>query len=327
MTCQIRHTTTPLRSRRLRGFPGLAAILALCVLGLTHSPAAAQQVAVIVNGDPITTYDIEQRTRFIKLVSHKSATRQQVLDELINEKLKIQVGKRYKLEITDSQVDTAYATMAKRMRLNPQQLTQALAHGGVDSSTLKSRIRADIVWGEIVRGKFAASFQFNEKDVLQALQTDKKDEKGDKSDKGAVGYEYTLRPILFILPRGAPAAAVEARRREAEAFRSRFQSCDAGIAFARALRNVAVREPVVRNSSDLAPALRDILDKTDVGKATAPEVTPEGVQVFALCAKKETKNNTPDEKQARDKLFAERFEQKSSRYLRELRKSAMIEVK
>ncbi|HVX92092.1 MAG TPA: SurA N-terminal domain-containing protein [Xanthobacteraceae bacterium] len=320
MTC-----STPKYRARVRG---LAAALVLCAAAMVHAPAAAQQVVVIVNGDPITTYDVEQRSRFIQLVSHKTASRKEVIDDLINERLKIQVGKRYKLEITDKDVDAAYGEMAKRMRLSPQQLTQALAHGGVDANTLKSRIRADIVWGQIVRGKFQSSFQFNEKDVLQAIETSKKDEKGDKPDKSElVGHEYTLRPILFILPRGAPESAIEARRREAEALRARFQNCETGIPFARALRDVAVREPIIRNSADLAPALRDILDKTDVGKTTSPENTPEGVQIFAVCAKRETKSDSPEQREVRDKLFAEKFQEKSKRYLQELRKSAMIEVK
>ena len=132
----------------------LAVAATIWTAAAMHQPAFAQNVAVIVNGDPITTYDIDQRSRFIQLVSHKAPARQEVLDELINEKLKIQVGKRYKLEVTDNDVDSAFAEMGKRMRLSPQQLTQVLAQGGVDAATLKSRIRADLAWQQIVRGKF-----------------------------------------------------------------------------------------------------------------------------------------------------------------------------
>ena len=70
---------------------------------------------------------------------------------------------------------------------------------------------------------------------------------------------------------------------------------------------VVVRDPITKNSSELRPALRDILDKTEIGHLTAPETTPQGVELFALCAKKETKD-TPEKAQAREKLFAEQFE-------------------
>jgi peptidyl-prolyl cis-trans isomerase SurA len=314
---------TPMRdkmesSATLRRF---AVALAFATAVALAQPAAAQQVVVIVNGSPITTYDIEQRTKFTVLATHKTPTRQEVIEELIDEKLKVQVGQRYKLEVTDAEVETAYAAMGQRMHLTPQQLTQALAHGGVDAITLKSRIRADISWQQIVRGKFQSALQIRDKDVAEKLESSKKD------DKNEVGYEYSLRPILFVVPSGSPEGVVEARKRDAEALRARFQNCDTGLAFARALRDVAVREQIVKTSADLAPALRKILDDTSVGKLTSPEVTAQGVEMFALCGKKENRLDAAAKKEVRDEMFAEQFQAKSKRYLKILRNSAMIEVK
>src|SRR5690348_3360138 len=77
--------------------------------------ARAQQVAVIVNGAPITTYDIEQRTKFNSLATHKTQSRQEVIQELIDEKLKIQIAERYKLEVSDTEVETTFAQIGQRM--------------------------------------------------------------------------------------------------------------------------------------------------------------------------------------------------------------------
>jgi peptidyl-prolyl cis-trans isomerase SurA len=283
--------------------------------------ARAQQVALIVNGDVITTYDIEQRMKFVQLSTRKPAARNEVVEELIDEKLKVQIGQRYKIEIPDSEVDASYAEMAHRMNnMTSQQLTQLLAQGGVDATTLKARIRADTIWQNIVRGKFQGDLQVRESDILAVLQTEKKDE------KNQIGYVYRLRPILFLVPKGASELA-EARRKDAEALRGRFTDCDGGLKFARTLRDVAVRDVIVKSSSDLLPALREILDKTEIGHLTAPEVTPQGIQLFALCERKETTEDTPEKRQARDKLFSEKFQIKAKRYLQELRKQAMIERK
>jgi peptidyl-prolyl cis-trans isomerase SurA len=283
--------------------------------------ARAQQVALIVNGDVITTYDIEQRMKFVQLSTRKAAARNEVVEELIDEKLKVQIGQRYKIEIPDSEVDATYAEMAHRMNnMTAQQLTQLLAQGGVDATTLKARIRADTIWQNIVRGKFQGDLQVRESDILAVLQTEKKDE------KNQIGYVYRLRPILFLVPKGA-SELTEARRKDAEALRGRFTDCDGGLKFARTLRDVAVRDVIVKSSSDLLPALREILDKTELGHLTAPEVTPQGVQLFALCERKETTEDTPEKRQARDKLFSEKFQVKAKRYLQELRKQAMIERK
>ena len=45
------------------------------------TPLHAQGIAVIVNGDPITNYDIEQRTKLDFLSTHKMPPRQQVIDD------------------------------------------------------------------------------------------------------------------------------------------------------------------------------------------------------------------------------------------------------
>jgi peptidyl-prolyl cis-trans isomerase SurA len=296
------------------------AVACLIVAAAASSTARAQQVVMIVNGDVITAYDVEQRMKFVQLSTRKPGVRSEVIDDLIDDKLKVQFGRRYKIEIPDADVDAQFADMGHRMHMTSEQLTQALAQGGVDSSTLKAKIRSDTVWQNIVRGKYQGDLQIREKDVLAALQSDKPDE------KNQVGYEYRLRPILFLVPHGA-AQLTEARQKDAEALRGRFTDCDSGLKYARTLRDVAVRDVIVKSSSDLPQVLRDVLDKTEIGHLTAPEVTPQGVELFALCERKETKEDTPEKRQAREKLFGEKFQVKAKQLLRELRKQAMIERK
>ena len=70
------------------------------------------------------------------------------------------------------------------------------------------------------------------------------------------------------------------------------------------------------------------LDAVPVGQLTAPEITKLGIEMFAVCAKDASKaDNSPGKKQARETLFAEKFDQVSKRYLQDLRRSALIEYK
>ncbi len=107
----------------------------------------------------------------------------------------------------------------------------------------------------------------------------------------------------------------------------RFQSCEEGLRLARGLNDVAVRDQIIRSSADLSPQLRAILDGVAVGRLTAPEVTPNGVEMFALCGRKETTADTVAKREIRDEMFAERFSTQAKRYLKELRSAAMIEYK
>jgi peptidyl-prolyl cis-trans isomerase SurA len=244
-----------------------------------------------------------------------------VIEELIDDKLKVQIARRYKVEVPDSEIESSYADMAKRMRVSSDQLTQMLAQGGVDAMTLKARIRADMSWQYIIRGKYQSSLQISEKSILDEIKT-----QGKGDGPQALGYDYTLRPILFVVPRGNTALQ-ETRRKDAEALRARFTACDTGLPFARSLRDVTIRDSITKNSSDLAPALREILDKTEIGHLTAPEITAQGVELFALCDRKETKSETPEKRDAREKLFNDTFQAKAKTLLRDLRRQAMIERK
>ena len=312
---------TPTFSRPLSPFL-LGCAVALALMACT-SPLQAQTVAVMVNGEPITNYDIEQRSKLTFLTTHKPADRQQVINELIDEKVKIREGKKFGVDPSASDIDQSYAAMSSRMRITADQLTKSLESQGIRPDTLKARMKAEMVWTSLVRGRYKESLQVGEKDVAEAVQV-----KGDDKDKQETeSFEYQMRPIVLILPRGSAQAAIESRVKEAEALRGRVQSCDEANAFFKTMPNAAIRDTVTRTSADLPAAVRDGLDKTPIGHLTAPEVTKQGVEMAALCAKKPTTVDTPKKKEIREKMYAEKYEAKSKAYLQEVRKAAMIEYR
>jgi len=309
------------KTTALSALPRLLFVAAIAIVAaMTMVGRAEAQAVAIVNGDPITAFDLEQRAKLIQLSTHQSKPRNEVLEELINEKLKIQLMKRFSIDGIDKDVDNAYANMARRMRATPKQFAENLEKSGVKTETLKSRIRADLIWGQIIRGKYQSAFQFSDQEVNARLKAK------NRQDENVAGYDYTLRPILFVVPRGSPPAAFEARAKEAEALRGRFQSCDEGIALARSMPYVAVRTQVVKSSAELPAQLRDVLAKTEIGRLTSPETTQQGVEIYALCGKRQSETG-PAKKEVRDEMFNEAFEVVSKKYLKELRDQAMIEYR
>ena len=286
------------------------------------SPLHAQTVAVMVNGEPITQYDIEQRSKLTFLTTHKPADRQQVINELIDEKVKIKEGKKFGVDPTASDIDQSYNAMSSRMRITPDQLTKSLEAQGIRPDTLKSRMKAEMVWTSLVRGRYKESLQVGEKDVAAAVQVNGGDVKPE-----AEAFEYKMQPIVLIVPRGSAPAAIEARQKEAEALRNRVQTCAEANAFFKSMQNAAIREPVTKTSADIPVVLRELLDKTPIGHLTPPEVTKQGVEMVALCARNPTTVDTPKKREIRDKMFAEKYEAKSKSYLHEVRKAAMIEYR
>jgi peptidyl-prolyl cis-trans isomerase SurA len=311
--------TTPTRAHWLSSLL-LGGAAALILLGC-GSPSQAQTVAVMVNGEPITNYDIDQRMKLTFLTTHKPAVRQDVINELIDEKVKIKEGKKFGVDPTSSDVDQSYAAMSSRMRITTDQLTKSLEMQGIRPDTLKARMKAEMVWTSLVRGRYKESLQVGEKDVAAAVQASGEEKLQTEA------FEYRLQPIVLIVPRGSAPAAVELRRKEAEALRSRVQTCEEANSYFKSMQNAAIREAVTKTSADIPQVLRDVLDKTPIGHLTAPEVTKQGVEMVALCGRKPTTIDTPKKKEIRDKMFVEKYEAKSKSYLQEVRRAAMIEYR
>jgi peptidyl-prolyl cis-trans isomerase SurA len=298
-----------------------AAALAAASLLAVPAVGRAQEVVVLVDGEPVTALDIDQRAKFIQMSTQKTPTRKEVLDGLIDEILEIREAKKFGIDVPAAEVDNAFVNVGTRMGADTAKLTAMLTKGGASADTLKHRLKAELAWNALVKGRFKSSLEIADSDVEAQLDLHK------PQDKNEVGYEYALRPVLFVVPRGSPDTVFEGRKKEADALRLRFLTCAEGIPFARALHEVAVRDQVIKFSADLPQALRDILDKTDVGHLTPPEQTAEGVQVFALCSKKENKSETPGRREVRDEIFQQKFGAQAKRYLAQIRREAMIEYK
>ena len=293
-----------------------ALVLPACI-----SPLYAQTVVVMVNGDPITDYDIEQRSKLDFLTTHKQSSRQDVLNELIDDKVKIKEAKKYGVDPTSSDIDQAFASMGSRMRITPDQLAKSLESQGIRAETLKARIKSDLVWTSLVRGRYKERLQVGERDVAAAVKAEGGDE------QQAQAFEYKMQPVVLIVPRGSAPAAVEARHKEAETLRSKVQTCDEANTYFRSMANAAIRDLVVKTSADIPANLRKVLDDTPVGHLTPPELTKQGVEMVALCARNPTTIDTPKKKEMREKMYAQKYEATSKSYLQEIRKAAMIEYR
>ncbi len=311
--------TSPTPFHRLRSLVlGCATALVLMAGG---SPLQAQSVAVMVNGEPITNYDIEQRSKLNFLTTRKQAPRQDTINELIDEKVKVKEGKKFGVEPTASDVDQSYAQMASRMRMPAEQLSKTLESQGIRPDTLKARLKAEIVWTSLVRGRFKGSLQVGEKDVAAAAEA----AGNEKLETEA--FEYQLQPVVLIVPKGSAPSLLEARRKEAEALRTRVQTCEEANALFKSMQNATIRSIVTKTSADLPQVRREVLDKTPIGHLTAPEQTKQGVEMVALCGRKPTTVDTPKKREIRDKMYVEKYEAKSKAYLQDVRKAAMIEYR
>lgn len=305
---------------RLPGFR-LPLLVLVSVLVLAGAPARAQNIVVMVNGDPITDFDIEQRSKLDTLTTQKTPSRQDVINVLIDDKIKIKEGKKYGVDPGVSDINQSYEGMAQRMRISIDQLTKSLESKGVRPETLKSRMKSEMVWTSLVRGRFKEKLLISEKDVADKVR------EGGSEKLQIEGTEYKMQPVVLIVPRGSSAAFQETRMKEAETYRTRVGSCEEANSLFRSTPNATIRDSVTKTTADLPETLRKVLDDTPIGHMTAPEVTKAGIEMVVLCARKPTTIDTPKRREIREKMYVEKYEKTQKAYLDELRKAAMIEYR
>lgn len=298
------------------------AVVGVAFATFAAAGARAQSIVAIVNGAPISSMDVASRAALMQLTGQKVEQRV-VVEALIEERLKMLEARRVGLLPSDDEVDQAFAGIGKNMNLSPDQFTKALASRGVQAATLKSRLRAELGWNRFVREKFRATSPIQDQDVVAALsnKTEKEKEEAEKSET------YKLASVVFVLPKNAPAARVSQRLAEANALRARFKSCDEGFATAKGLRDVAVRPLISRSTASMSPRVREVLDKTPLGTLTPPEQSEDGIELFAICDKKEESGNMVMQAKVREELTSEGMQVQARKYINELRARAVIEYR
>lgn len=276
-------------------------------------------IAVLVNEDPITDYDISQRQKLMALGGAKSSAKI-ATDELIDEALELYEARKRGVGTPQGQIDSAFAQIGQNLKLTPAQLTTALASRGVDATALKQRLRAQIVWQQLVQRRTQLKAQVRSKDVASAVLA-----KGDPTQMTL--NEYMLQQIVFVVPKDSAAALYTQRRREAEAFRQRFGGCDNSLAQAQKLRGVVVKDIGRRDATQLNGAEGEDIKKTEAGKTSAPYQMAEGIELIAVCSIKQVQSQEAARTEVTNDLYGKQAKDLGKDYLEELRKGAIIEYR
>ena len=300
-------------------------LAASLLLGAGLGIAQEVSIKVLVNDDPISDYDIDQRTRFLAITSQQQPSpelKQQATDMLIDERLQTQEGRRQGATAEEHDVTAILEDMAKKNNLTVDGLATALSHAGVGIKTLKDRIRAQIAWQESVRRKFRNDIQIGEVDVDKAMS-----EAGvETGTAGATPAESALqlRQVKFEIPAGANQGTIAARLAAAERLRARFDTC---ADLAKGIDGASVKTLQDEKPSSLAQPARLLVTSAKVGQMTPPTITSAAVELYAVCGKRSIKGNDTERQTTQRKLMGQEMAIRGERLLRDLRQEAFIEYR
>lgn len=300
------------RRQMIRGLTGAA--LALGALFVSPAPdASAQSLVATVNDSPVTTFDLEQRMKLLRVL-RANASREAALESIIEDRLKLGEINKYGLRPSDQDAAGELARIAAERKIPGGALGASLQAAGVSASHWQEHGRAQVGWRGLVQA-INKSVGVSENDVRAELKT--------KSLKGA-SAEYSLRQVILVVPRTAGPGAYEQRAREAESLRSRFENCTSGLQLARALNDVAVKAQFSRSAFALSPELAEVLKRTPVGRLTPPQRGATGVEMIAVCGKGADSSDGPLAQEIRQSLLTKRLKAEEDKMYAPIRKRAVI---
>ena len=295
------------------------ALLALAALPLASVPVRAQAVVALVDRHPVTSFDVEQRVRIAALTERRRIDRKAALRELIDDRAKITEARRIGYRVTDDGVETEFDRLAKSAGQSPSQFGESLRRAGINPESLRDKIRADIAWFTILRAKSRAGTAVTNDELEKALAEEKA--------KARKVFDYQLRSIIFVVPGGASGAVIARQQAAAGAARSKFTSCEDSFENLLGQRDVAVRGIVSRSSDGMNDELAKLLEKTPVGGMTAPYRSSQGIEVIAVCDRKERDSTAALRASVEEKLQRQRLESRSKDALEEIRKRVLVQYR
>ena len=268
-----------------------------CLLAITNpQPSIAQQdavrIAAVVNEDVITLFDVQSRIQLFLITSGLEDTvevRQrllpQVMNALIEEKLKLQEARREEIETEENEVLSAVQVIEQNNGMPSGAFFNMLAEQGIDSGTFYSQVEADVVWLRVVREILARDISVSEEEVNKVI---------DRLKANQGKPEYLLGEIFLPLGLGS---------READIFGLAQQLAErarSGTPF-QALAQQFSQSPTAAvggdlgwtHSGDVEPELERAILRMKAGETSEPIRTASGYTILALRDQRATAEASP----------------------------------
>lgn len=255
--------------RSLKGL--ILAVAALVASGATtQAQQVGERVAAVVNDDPISTFDVRQRMRLLMVTGDLTdlppeamgQLQQQALQELIEERLKIQEAERWELTIPEEALDEELERIAANGGGSLDVLRRDLAASGIDLGTLREKVRADQAWEQLVRGRYGPRVNVTDDEVEDTMSQLKEDVLQD---------QYLISEICL------PVQTTEERAQMYDIGMQMIEQMRRGVPFRALAQQYSACPSAARGgdlgwlrSGDLDQDLADVVERLGVGNVSRP---------------------------------------------------------
>ncbi len=302
-----------------RGKIMIKKIFYACVLSCIPYLTNANPISIIavVNGKPITSYDIAQReklvTEFIKkqgIKLDKNEIYQTTLKELIDDKIKITEAKKFGISISAEEIEN-YKIKTKQYLGLDRNLYQKLIKNGLKEETFNKKVETDLLWLKFIYQVLRGFVKLNDDELDSIIKNVVQQENKDN-------FNYTLIP--FTLKNNKDYANLKS-------VIEKINSCTDFENFTKINSKIGTVNKITILSKDMDKKLYDSLINIPVNSASAPVKLNGENTIFFVCDKAVYKEKISDEKKMRIRASAydEKLETYANKYFDKLKQGATIE--
>jgi len=135
-----------------------------------------------------------------------------------------------------------------------------------------------------------------------------------------------LQRLLLPLPANSDAAAKQSQRELAEIVRDSVEGCDQIALIAEELKAQAGDLGVLR-LGDMPVGIRNAVKDLEIGSFSDPIDLDEGLMLLMVCQRDEPQTTLPSREDIEQKLLRDRVTMLAQRYMRDLRRDAIVELR
>ena len=271
------------------------------------------KVAVEVNDQIITNYEISQRIKMLETFGAKSVSKKEVINSLINERLYTYSAIELETLPDNSEIDKGLDDFAKRGNLNKKDLLAYLDSRNVSQETLIAYITAGLTQRKVIQKKFVNNIIISQGDVASAID---KENVLSKSNSNVIEYiELTFSNLL----------SNKKSIKQLNTINKMVDNCLDLQSEAKDYENIVLKIHK-KKKNDLQKDILDNLNNLDIYETKLLKNSNNINYLLMLCSR----NSEIDEdtiETLRNKIFNSRINKIGNAYIQELKGEAFIEIK
>ncbi|MDC1455237.1 SurA N-terminal domain-containing protein [Amylibacter sp.] len=270
-------------------------------------------VAVEVNDQIITNYEISQRIKMLETFGAKSVSKKEVINSLINERLYTYSAIELETLPDNSEIDKGLNDFAKRGNLNKKDLLAYLDSRNVSQETLIAYITAGLTQRKVIQKKFVNNIIISQGDVASAIDTENV---LSKSNSNVIEYiELTFSNLV----------SVKKSLKQLSTINRMVDNCLDLQSEAKDYENINL-EKHKKRTNDLQKDVLDNLNSLDIYETKLLKNSNNINYLLMLCSRNSEMNEDTIET-LRNKIFSSRINKIGNAYIQELKGEAFIDIK